>query len=231
MADSKENKDDVTIVAEKDSEKTMEHFAEKVTAKLANLFSAKGKSGKETEVSETVSLSDYNALKEEYKNLSKSMDELKTLVVDREKEHVQFSEKVKSLESQTRAEKAEAICKQAILDGVPTVVVNHFKPILMSEMGEKTIKLSEKVADKTVEVEKPLTDLIKGFFKIYPNKVDFADRTGTRTEEPGESSEDLVLSEIEKLAKEKMAANPKLPYHEAYEKAGVEIYSKKRGGK
>ena len=71
-----------------------------------------------------------------------------------------------------------------------------------------------------------MVEIIKDFFKIYPDKVDFSDRSHTRLEEPG-SDEEAKLSEIDKRKTEYMKAG--MPEHEALEKAGLEVYSKKGG--
>lgn len=207
-------------------DEAMESFSEKIVAKMAAIFSKK--EGKPAEASQqaTVSLSEYNELKDQNSALASEFNEIKKLLLQKENEQKNFSERVKAIEHSTRIEKAEAICQQALVDGVPKVVIDHFKPILLSEMGEKTIKLSEKVGDKVIEADTPIVEMIKNFFKVYPDKVDFSDRSATKLEEPG-TDEELQLSEIDKRTAELVSQG--IPKHEAYEKAGIEIKSKKRG--
>lgn len=201
----------------------METFSEKVAAKMAGLFGKKDE--KTADKQPVIALSEYNELKAQNEVMSAEFNEIKKLLLQKESEHKNFSERVRAIEQSTRMEKAEAICKQALLDGVPKVVIEHFRPILLSEMGEQTIKLSEKVGEKVVEADKQIVEMIKDFFKIYPDKVDFSDRSSTKVEEPG-TDEEVSLSEINKRTKELMAEG--LPKHEALEKAGLEILAKRR---
>jgi hypothetical protein len=208
-------------------EAAMEKLSESILEKVKGMFSKKDETDAPAPAAtpeQVVSLSEYNALQMKLVEVNKNVNSLNLALIDKDKAQKDFSERIKAIEQSTRIEKAEAICKQAILSGVPTVVVNHFKPVLLSEVGENTIKLSEKIGDKIVEADKMLVDLVKGFFEIYPNKVDFNERTATRTEEPG-LDEDMQMSEINKKAAEYVAAG--MTRHEALEKAGVEILAKK----
>lgn len=205
----------------------VQSFSEKILSGVKELL---GKKEKETSGADepTVALSEYQKLEGQFKELSGMVNDLKLSLIKKEEDQKNFSEQLQTIQSQTRAEKAEAICKQALMDGVPTIIVNHLKPILLSEMGEQTIKLSEVVDGKTVEANRPLVDMVKGLFKIYPNKVDFSDRMGTRTEEPGTDDEEIVLSEIE--SRKAVLMSQGMPEHLALEKAGIEIYGKKNRG-
>jgi len=211
-------------VPEQITDSAMETFAEKVTGKLAAMFGKKEDVKKEV-AEPSVSLSEYNELKAQNEALKGEFNSIKAMLIQKADEQKKFSETIKEIQSRTREERAEAICKQALLEGVPAVVVNHFKPMLLSEIGEQTIKLSDKVDGKVVEADTQIVDMIKGFFAKYPDKVKFSDAGMTRTEEPGES-EDLLMSEIEKRAAEYTKQG--MPKHEALEKAGVEVLTKRR---
>ena len=202
----------------------METLSEKVAEKLKNLFSKKEDKPAHSD-EPVIALSEYKDLEGKYNSLETKINDLGKLLIQKEGESKNFSERVKAIEQSTRQEKAEAICIQALNAGVPKVVIDHFKPVLLSELGEQTIKLSEKVGDKVVEADKPIVEMIKEFFAIYPNKVDFSERTSTRVEEPG-ADEDIKLSEVNKRAAELMAQG--ISRHEALEQAGVEVYSKGR---
>lgn len=225
---SEENKDKNATAQDKSSAQASEDiksFSEKILSGIKDMIGRKedkGHAGDEP----TIALSEYRELEGKFKDLAAVVNDLKLSLINKETEQKNFSEQLAAIQNQTRAEKAEAICKQALMDGIPTVVVNHFKPILLSEMGEQTIKLSEVVDGKTVEAEKPMVDLIKGFFKIYPDKVKFDDRMRTQIEEPGDD-EEAQLSEIEKRKTELMAQG--MQEHDALEKAGLEILNKKKG--
>ena len=209
------------------SDEAVESFAEKITARLSGLFGKKEEVSVSQKMDEPViALAEYQKMEGQFKTLLSEVNGLKLSLMEKEKAQLQLNEQVAAIQLSTREEKAEAICKKAVMDGIPPVVVNHFKPILLSEQGEKTIKLSEKIGDKIVEAEKPMVEIIKDFFKIYPDKVDFSDRSHTRLEEPG-SDEEAKLSEIDKRKTEYMKAG--MPEHEALEKAGLEVYSKKGG--
>lgn len=211
-------------------------LTEKITAKLSELFKSKepasaakapDKQDKQDEGT-SVSLSEHRALQAQADALTKTVNELKVLLTDREKEHQEFSERVKGMENDTRAAKTEAVCQSALMAGVPPVVVNYFKPILLSELGEKKITLSEKVGDKVIDTEKTLSDMVQGFFKVFPNKIKFTDQTRTIPTEPGAGDEEEAqLSEINKRAAEYQKAG--MPAHEALEKAGMEVLIKKGG--
>lgn len=224
MADTMKDQNATADAEVKFPDSAMETFSEKVAAKMAGLFGKKEEKSASS-MEPVIALSEYNELKSQNATLSAEFNEIKKLLIQKESEQKNFSERVRAIEQSTRLEKAEAICKQALLDGVPKVVIEHFRPILLSEMGEQTIKLSEKVGEKVVEADKQLVEMIKDFFRIYPDKVDFSDRSATKIEEPG-TDEDVSLSEINNRAKELMAEG--LQKHEALEKAGLEILAKRR---
>ncbi len=172
-----------------------------------------------------VPLSEYNQIKGQVDVMLSEVNALKLALIEKDKAQKDFSEQLQIFKKETREEKAEAICKQAVLEGIPPAIVNYFRPILLSELGEQTIELSEKVDGKEVKANTPLTDFVKGFFKIYPNKnrIDFSDRLHTRVEEPGKD-EDLELSEIEKRKTELMTQGMK--EFDALEKATIEVKTK-----
>jgi hypothetical protein len=173
----------------------------------------------------TVTLSEYKTLEKRNIDMMGELNTVKLQLIEKDNMQKEFSERLAAMESSTRKENAEAISKQAILDGVPPVVVEYFRPLLLSEMGEKKIKLSEKIDDKIVEAEKPVREWVKGFFKMYPNKINFSDRMTTKLEEPDED-ENLELSEINKKKSEYMRQGMK--EFDALEKAGLEVLASKK---
>ncbi len=222
MADTMKTQDATAAAPAQITDSAMESFSEKVAEKVKAMF---GKKEDKTQAASepVIALSEYKELEAKTNELAAKINDLGALLIQKESESKNFSERVKAIEQATRIEKAEAICKKALMDGVPKVVIEHFKPILLSEMGEQTIKLSETVNGKTVEADKAIVELIKDFFAIYPDKVDFSERTKTKVEEPG-MDEDVKLSEINKLASEYVKQG--MARHEALEKAGLEVLSK-----
>ena len=229
--DEKDTKNAATEITIPDA--AVVSLTEKITAKLSELFKSKEpapvvKAADKQDEGTSVSLSEHKALQAQADALTKTVNELKVLLTDREKEHQEFSERVKGMENDTRAAKTEAVCQSALMAGVPPVVVNYFKPILLSELGEKKITLSEKVGDKVIDTEKTLSDMVQGFFKVFPNKIKFTDQTKTKPTEPGSGDEEATqLSEINKRAAEYQKAG--MPAHEALEKAGLEVLTKEGG--
>jgi hypothetical protein len=172
---------------------------------------------------ETVSLSEHNSLKKQLGQTMEKVNELSNMLIAKADVEKHFSEQMQKMADQTRTAQAEAICEKALLDGVPPVVINTFKPVLMSEMGEKIIKLSEVVDNKTVEAEKSIKTVIADFFGNYPSKINFSDRTKTKLTEPGNDDDKQDKAYDEKFSEYKKS----MPAHEAATKAAIEIY----GGK
>jgi chaperonin cofactor prefoldin len=190
------------ILSEEDAmseinENAVESIVEKVSAKISGLFKK----------DEPVALSDNTEIIAEMK---KEIETLKAKIGEKESDQESLSEKLLKMAEETRAKTAEAIGREAIAEGVPPVVVNALKPLLMSEAVESTVKLSEG--------ETTVSQLIQDVFKNYPNKVKLSDSSHTSIQEPGD---DVKLSEIEKKKTEYMQSG--MTEYDALVKAGIEI--------
>jgi len=161
-----------------------------------------------------VALSELEDLK---KGFEAQLNELKIQLVDKSKLQTNFSEEIKIIKENARKESTEAICSGALKDGVPAIVISTLKPILLSEEGEIIITFSEKVDDKDVEVKKSMSSIVKDFFKNYPNKIEFSDKTTTDLEEIGDEKSKALDKRVEELVKVGLSE------HEALTRAGQEI--------
>ena len=197
------------------SEETQDSFANKLMDRLKDKFS---KDEKETG---SLSMAEVEGIVE--KALSKQNVELNALkikLLDKAEEQKNFGEKLRKVEEDARVEKVEAICKSATMDGVPAVVVNSLKPVLLSEKAEGLITMSEVVDEKVVTAEKSITQFIQDLFKNYPDKVDFQERTRTTLLEPGKE-EEKKFSDIEARAEKYIEQG--LTAHNAWTRAGEEV--------
>jgi len=154
----------------------------------------------------------------QYEEIKKEMNEMKKKLMEKDEQQNNFSESISKLKEQARNEKAEALCSKALNDGVPKVVVDKLKPLLMSEIGEQTIKLSKVVDDKPIEAEVSVFEIVKDFFANYPGqKVDFGEKTVTELSAPSEDSIKSIRVRAQEYMKQGMSE------HEALMKAGQEI--------
>lgn len=161
-----------------------------------------------------VSLSEMQSMKDAF---MKEVNELKLKLVEKEKEQTNFSDQIKKIHQDARTTEAETIHKKALLDGIPKIVADFFKPILMSEIGEQTILLSEEVDGEIVEAQKPLKNMVVDFFKIYPNKVNFTEVTRTDFSAPSDDKNKQINARVKELEGEGYSR------HDALIKAGQEI--------
>ncbi len=190
-----------------DNVKLDETLIEKLADKIAGVFK---KESKEDIV--TLSATEFNELKAE-------MNELKKKLMEKDELQKNFSEAVERMKEHARIEKAEAVCSKALNDGVPKVVIDKLKPLLLSEIGERTIKLSKVVDDKPIEADVTVFEIVKDFFANYPGqKVDFSEKTVTELSAPSEDKMKMVKSRAQEYIKQGMSE------HEALMKAGQEIF-------
>lgn len=183
------------------NEKTVESIVEKVSAKISGLFKK----------DEPVALGETD-LDKKVAGLMKEIEALKAKIGEKDFVQESLSEKLLKMAEETRIKTAEAIGKEAMAGGVPPVVVNALKPLLMSEAVESTVKLSEG--------ETTVSELIQDVFKNYPNKIKLSDSSQTSLSEPG-SDEAVMLAEIEKKKLEYIQTG--MSEHDALVRAGTEI--------
>jgi molecular chaperone GrpE (heat shock protein) len=214
-----EDKIDVKTVLED------EGFVTKLADKITNIFKKdkdvdkvdvdKGKTDKDENVVQ-MSVAQFTELKSE-------MNELKAKLIEKDEQTLKFSSDVQNMKERAKKEQAEAICSKALGDGVPKVVIDKLKPLLLSdievsEKGEQIIKLSRMVDDKEVIAEKSIADIVKDVFANYPGeRVDFSDRTITELSAPSDDKMKKVKTRAAELQKSGMSE------HDALMKAGEEL--------
>jgi len=200
----------------------LETFGEKIMSSVKDLFSKKETKEVADEPADktTVSLSEFNKFKSEQTALLTEINELKNKLIEKDNENKRFSESIETIKVDTRKEKSDALCMSALHDGVPIVVIDHFRPILETEIGETAMKFSELVDGKSVEAERKIYDHIKSFFDKYPSKVDMNERSKTFSEKP-QPEEVTKMAEIDKRVTELKAGG--MSEFDALAKAGVEI--------
>lgn len=150
----------------------------------------------------------------------KELNDLKASLISKDQELKLFTEMMGKRFESEREERVNTFCEQAINSGIPMPIINRIRPILMSEVAEKTVKFSDTVDGKEVsadfKVAKILTDLIND----WPGRVNFSEVTRTQLGERG-VSETIMMSEIEKKAAEYVKGG--MPEHEALMKARREV--------
>lgn len=171
-----------------------------------------------------VSLSEVQALQTKMtEDFNKQINDLKLQLLEKDKGVTQLSEDVKRQKLESKKAQADALCKQASMEGVPPVVISLFKPILMSEAGEQIIKFSEEVTNEstgtkeTLEVEKPVASFVEDLFKIYPNKVNMSEVSKTFLSSNSMNEDKKVGDRVKELMAEGKSK------HEALMIAGAEI--------
>jgi molecular chaperone GrpE (heat shock protein) len=209
-----ENKIDANAVLED------EGFVTKLADKLTNIFKKEKIDDKDkAKTDENVvqmSVAQFNELKNE-------MNELKAKLIEKDEQTLKFSSDVQNMKERARKEQAEAICSKALGEGIPKVVIDKLKPLLLSdievsEKGEQIIKLSRMVDDKEVIAEKSIADIVKDVFANYPGeRVDFSDRTITELSAPSDDKMKKVKTRAAELQKSGMSE------HDALMKAGEEL--------
>jgi len=140
-----------------------------------------------------------DSIKAEYES---QLNDLKAKLIDEESKQQNFGDTLKKIEHNARLKEAEAICKSAQMEGVPPTVVQHFKPVLLSEFGETMIKFSGVVDGETIEAEKSLNSFITELFKNYPDKIDMMDKTVTELTSPSDDKYKKINSRVNDLMTE-----------------------------
>jgi hypothetical protein len=147
---------------------------------------------------------DLSEIKDQMVKLQEDNKKLSEIVLKQESDNKSYSERFVKLAESTRLEKADAICQSAISDGVPPVVVNKLKSILLSEHGERTIHFSEQIDGKTVEADFSVSEIIKDVFKEYPDKLNMNEESTTDLIKPGNAEDYAKFEEkVSKLMEEK----------------------------
>lgn len=186
-----------------------ERIVDKLADKLAGIFKKPEKPADDNSI--VLSMSQYEDIKNE-------MNELKKKLMEKEEHQKNFSETIAKIKEQARIEKAEALCSRAMADGVPKVVIDKIKPLLLSEIGEQTIKLSKIVDDKPMEANVSVYEIVKDLFDNYPGqKIDMSEKTVTELSAPSEDKMKLVRAKAQEYVKSGLSE------HEALMKAGQEI--------
>jgi hypothetical protein len=213
------NKDLEKIIDEK-LEKNTEGIVAKLSEMVSKILPKKEEKKPEVKVKDDnmVSLSEVqdmqNKMQEEFQ---KQLNDLNLKLVEKDKKTVQLSEEVMKQKLASKKETAEAICAKALTDGVPPVIINTLKPILLSEYGENVVKFSEIVEEKEVQVEKSVVSIVKDLFQNYPNKIKLEDISRTSLSSPDTDKNDLIEKRVEVLMKQGKTE------HAARTQAGIEI--------
>lgn len=210
--------DEVKIMGDVKDVKFDETIVEKLADKIAGMFRKSEQTDKPAP--EQSAKSDAVVLTlSQYEEIKNEMNELKKKLMEKDEQQKNFSEAISKMKEHARIEKAEAVCSKALNDGVPKVVIDKLKPLLLSEIGERTIKLSKVVDDKPIEAEVSVFEIVKDFFANYPGqKVDFSDKTITELSAPSEDKMKMVKSKAQEYIKQGMSE------HEALMRAGQEIF-------
>lgn len=219
------NMGDTTVDVAKIIDETLEKKTEGIVAKFSESIAKFFKKEEEPVVDKNkgekmISLSEVQAMidKANSDNNAK-INELNLKLIEKDEKQKMLSEDVAKQKATSRKETVEAICEKARLDGVPPVMINKLKPILLSDIGEKTIKFSNMVDGKQVEAEDSLTNIIKDVFKNYPDKVKLNEISEHRLSDP--TDEKAKMEKVEKRAAELQAQGK--DRHTALSMAGVEI--------
>ena len=203
---------------EKNNEGLLTRFSEMISK-----ISGKKKEEPVQNSENVISLSDAQAMNDALNaKFEKQMNELKLQLIAKDKSVVQLSEDVKKQKLASKAAQADAICKEAAMDGVPQYVINLFKPVLLSEQGDQTIKLSENVTKsngdiEVIEAEKPINSIIQDLFKNFPNKVNMSEISKTFLSAPSADEDKLINDRAKELHTQGKSM------HEALMLAGSEI--------
>ena len=217
---------DVKVVTHKDLDEKLETFGEKlksffkkapVTDPTKDVPPVKDKTPEGM-----ISMSDFESYKKDQETL---FNDLKNQLIQKDNDQKNFSETLEKIKKSATKDSTEAICKSALMDGVPKVVVDFFKPVLMSDIHEEKIELSAMVEGKEVKAEKSLGEYVKSFFEVYPSKLDMSEISETKLKEQGNfEDEETEMSAIDKRATELIATG--MNELEALEKAGLEVKTK-----
>jgi hypothetical protein len=207
---------------EKHSEGLLTKFSEMI-GKVTGKKKEDGEPKKPVKDENMVSMSEVQEmLSEKEENFNKQMNELKLQLISKDKNVTQLSEDVKKQKLESKKAQADAMCKEASLDGVPPFVINLFRPVLMSEAGDQVIKFSEEITKsdglkETVSAEKSMVSFVQDLFKNYPNKVNMSEVTKTYLSAPSEDENKRINDRVKEL----MAQGK--TQHEALMLAGSEV--------
>jgi len=198
--------DEVTTMQENAKPINEETLVEKLAEKIGGLF-------KKDDKQETVVLS-----ASEFEGIKAEINELKKKLIEKEEAQKNFSAYLEKVKREAIEEKANAICDKALNDGVPKVVIDKLKPLLLSDIGEHTIKMSQEVDGQPMEISISVFDVVKDLFENYPaGKVDFSDKTVTELSAPSDDQSKLVRMKAEEYMKQGLSE------FDALMKAGREI--------
>lgn len=233
MGDNKDKTLDSTAVEqiiEQKLEKNNEGLLTKFSEMVKGVFKLSPKSpedkkssGDDKKSDQMIAMSDVQSLlSEQSDKFEAQIEKLKTELVAKDKNFINLSEEVQTQKGAAKKAEAEAICKEATVDGVPKYVVSLFKPLLMSELGDQVIKMSEEIENKdgkkeTIDIKKKVSDFVTDLFKNYPNKVNMSEETKTYLSAISDDQE----KQIEVRTKELMSEG--MDKHQALMKAGAEL--------
>lgn len=208
---------------EKNNEGLLTKFSEMVKG-IVKPFQKNGEDSKHDKTDDKmISMAEVQTLlSEQNTKFEEQMERMKSELVAKDKNFVNLSEEVKTQKQNAKKAEADAICKQASMDGVPKYVVSLFKPVLMSELGDEVIQMSEVIENKdgqkeTIEVKRKISDFVTDLFKNYPNKVNMSEDTRTFLSAVSDDEEKQIAERTKVLMSEGMDK------HTALMQAGAEI--------
>jgi len=226
IMDPKEMTEKVESIIDTKLEKNNEGLLTKFSDMVGKLIKGKGKEDPiviKPNKENMISLSEVQEMMDEQaKQFGTQLNELKIQLVSKEKSITNLSDNFKKNTLKTKKAEADALCKEASLNGIPPVIIELFRPVLMSEQSDQVIKFSEEVTKEDggktmVEIEKPFGTFIQDLFKIYPNKVNMSEISKTYLSAPSEDEEKLISARTKDLIAQGKTM------HEALTIAGAEI--------
>lgn len=167
-----------------------------------------------------------NDLESKLEQATSLVEQQAKLISQGNSEVTKLQEKQATIQLNARKAQADAICKKAIMDGVPPIVVETMKPLLFQEVSEQQLNFSEMVKDKESgemienKFDQSVSEVVQNMFDKFPNKIDFKEQTKTTLNQPGKDDEgDKILELAEKIKK----ANPEMTKFDALKQAGLEM--------
>jgi hypothetical protein len=221
---------DKTINVEQIIEQKLEKNNEGLLTKFSEMIKSIGKKKEETPIvskradGDMIALSDVqsivdNAVGTAVQKYEDQLNIVRLQLVEKDKAVAKLSESFKDTRLESKKSTADAICKEAGLDGVPPYVIKLFKPVLMSEQGDQVVMFSEKVDDKEIEIKKPISSFITDLFKNYPNKIKMTEQTRTSLSAQSDDETKKIADRTRELVAQGMTQ------HAALTQAGIEIRS------
>lgn len=162
--------------------------------------------------------------KTEMSEMKSQIEELKAANAEKDEKLNKFSDAFSIMSNKARADSVDAICSKAVASGVKPATVEHFKPLLLSDLSAGKIKFSDSEGQET---EKSVTDYISDFFETQKGQIKFSDNTRTGVEVPGIPELDDRQKAIEEKGKQYFSEFKTQGYtdNEAWSKAIDKAYN------